>query len=181
MLGLVPLFLLTGWSALTVVSTNEDSKLIYPIIPNAGGVVALPNGVDQPRVGAKVVLDVTVDTPPQELNKGIKKAALLLNLYGAAGRKASDVNLTVILHGKATRCVLTDAAYQAKLGVAQNPNLPIMKALQQAGVEVLVCGQALNYSHFAADEVIKQVPIAQSALTVVIHRQMDGYAYVPVP
>jgi intracellular sulfur oxidation DsrE/DsrF family protein len=46
---------------------------------------------------------------------------------------------------------------------------------------VFVCGQALHYKKFPETEVADDITIAQAALTVVINRQTDGYAYVPVP
>jgi intracellular sulfur oxidation DsrE/DsrF family protein len=86
-----------------------------------------------------------------------------------------------VLHGEATKSVLNDAAYKERFQVEQNPNLPLIRELQKAGVEVLVCGQALNYKGFPDGEVADGVPIAAAALTVVVNKQSDGYSYVPVP
>ena len=58
------------------------------------------------------------------------------------------MKITIALHGEATRSVLNDAAYNSRFGVERNPNLPLIRELQRAGVEVLVCGQALNYKGF---------------------------------
>ena len=44
-----------------------------------------------------------------------------------------------------------------------------------------MCGQALHYKGFKESEVAGDVPVAAAALTVVVNRQGDGYAYVPVP
>lgn len=156
------------------------AKLVFPIIAKYGGVVAKPNAADQPRAGAKVVFDVTADSKPADVNKGLERAARLLNLYGAAGLKPTDVTITVVLHGDATKSVLNDAAYKSRFDIDQNPNLPQIRDLKQAGVEVLVCGQALNYKAIPDAEVASEVPIAVAALTVIINRQADGYAYVPI-
>jgi intracellular sulfur oxidation DsrE/DsrF family protein len=48
-------------------------------------------------------------------------------------------------------------------------------------MEVLVCGQAVNYKGFPDGEVTDGVPIAAAALTVVVNKQTDGYSYIPVP
>ena len=160
---------------------SADDKLAYPLVAGYGGVVPLPKAAEQPRKGAKVVFDATADAKPADANKGLVRAALLLNLYGAAGFKADDVKVVVVLHGEATKAVLTDAAYKTRFGVATNPNLPLIRALKKAGVEVFVCGQALGYKGFEQSEVTGDVPVAAAALTVVINRQGDGYAYVPVP
>ena len=154
--------------------------LVFPIVAGKGGVVARPAAVEQPRAGAKVVFDTTADAKPGEFNKGLDRVARLLNLYGAAGRQASDIKITIVLHGEATKSVLRDDAYHKRFGPETNPNLPLIHELQKHGVEVLVCGQALNYKAFPDDEVADGISIAAAALTVVINKQMDGYSYIPV-
>jgi ubiquinone/menaquinone biosynthesis C-methylase UbiE/intracellular sulfur oxidation DsrE/DsrF family protein len=157
------------------------TKLEFPIIPKHGGVLPRPKAVEQPRAGAKVVFDATADAKPADINKGLDRVARLLNLYGVAGLKAQDVKITIVLHGEATKSVLNDAAYKERFQIEQNPNLPLIRALQKSGVEVLVCGQALNYKGFPDGEVADGVPIAAAALTVVVNKQTDGYSYIPVP
>ena len=157
------------------------TKLEFPIIPKHGGVLPRPKAVEQPRAGAKVVFDATADAKPADINKGLDRVARLLNLYGVAGLKAQDVKITIVVHGEATKSVLNDAAYKERFQVEQNPNLPLIRALQKSGVEVLVCGQALNYKGFPDGEVAEGVPIAAAALTVVVNKQTDGYSYIPVP
>ena len=156
-----------------------ESKLVYPIIPNAGGIVPLPAAEEQPRKGAKVAFDVTAITPPVDVNAGLDRAARLLNLYGAAGLKAGDVKIAVVLHGAATKSVLTDSAYKARIGPDTNPNLPLIRALRKAGVEVFVCGQALHAAGFEEADVAEGISVADAFLTVIVNRQMDGYLYVP--
>lgn len=156
------------------------TKLVFPIITTHGGVVVRPNAADQPRAGAKVVFDVTVDAKPSEVNKGLDRVARLLNLYGVSGLQPKDVSVTVVLHGEATKAALNDTGYKTRFATESNPNLPLIRELQKAGVEVLVCGQALNSKNFPDEEVAKEVQIAAAAMTVVINRQLDGYAYVPL-
>lgn len=153
----------------------------YPILAGYGGVVPVAGAVEKPRPGAKVLLDVTAATPADTVHKGLDRAARLINLYGAAGLKSSDLKLAIVLHGDATRAVLNDDFYRAKFGAKQNPSLPLIKKLQELGVEVFVCGQALNYKGIPESAVERGIPIAESAMSVLINRQMDGYAFLPVP
>lgn len=162
------------------VQVDARSRLVFPIIPNYGGVLPRPLAVEQPRAGVKVIFDVTADSKPTDVNKGLDRAARLLNLYGAAGLKAEDLQITLVLHGDATKSALNDSAYRARFQVEQNPNLPLIHALRKVGVEVLVCGQALNYKGYQDGDVAGGIPIAAAALTVVINRQADGYAYLPI-
>jgi ubiquinone/menaquinone biosynthesis C-methylase UbiE/intracellular sulfur oxidation DsrE/DsrF family protein len=156
-------------------------ELAFPIIAGYGGAAVRPNAVDPPRAGAKVVFDVTADAKPDAVNSGLERAARLLNLYGAAGLTKNDVRIAIVVHGDATKSVLSDAAYASRCGVEKNPNLPLIRKLHEAGVELTVCGQALSRKGIADSEVDEGIPIAVSALTVVINKQMDGYALVPIP
>jgi predicted methyltransferase/intracellular sulfur oxidation DsrE/DsrF family protein len=159
-----------------------DPDLLFPIIEGYGGVVAVADAVEPPRAGAKLVLEVTSEAKkPEEVNKGLDRAARLLNLYGTAGLKASDIKITVVLHGEATKSVLSDEAWESRLQMKHNPNLPLIRLLQKAGVEVIVCGQALSYKKIERGEVAGEIPVAAAALTVLLNRQADGFAYVPVP
>jgi intracellular sulfur oxidation DsrE/DsrF family protein len=156
------------------------SELVFPLIQEHGGVVPLPQAAEQPRKGAKAVFNITADAKPGEVNSGLDKVARLLNLYGASGLKADDVKITAVLHGAANKAVLSDAAYAERFKVAANLNLPLIRELKKAGVEVLVCGQSLHELGYKADEVAKEVPVADSAMLVLVNKQADGYAYIPV-
>lgn len=161
---------------------SPPASLLFPIIEGYGGIVAVADAVEPPRAGVKVVLDVTFEAKkPDELNKGLERAARLLNLYGTAGLKASDVTVAVVLHGEATKSVLSDEAWESRMQMKHNPNLPLIRLLQKAGVEVTVCGQALSYKKIERSEVASDIPVAAAALTVLLNRQTDGFAYVPVP
>lgn len=161
-----------------VPAAGKQSTLQFPIVEKSGGVVPMPSAAEQPLKGARVVFDVTVGGKDAEVNAGLERVARLFNLYGAAGHKASDVKVAVVLHGEATRAALSDAAYRARYGRA-NPNLPLLRVLKKAGAEVFVCGQALSYKGFKQAEVDAAVPPALSALNVVVNRQSAGYCYVP--
>ena len=158
-----------------------ESALQFPILEGFGGVVTIADAVDLPRRGGKVVFDVTAESKkPEDVNKGLDRAARLLNLYGVSGLKASDVRLTVVLHGEATRSVLSDDAWKAHFDTDHNPNLPLIRMLQEARVEVLVCGQALSYKDFQRTDVAADIPVAAAAMSVVVNRQADGFSYLPV-
>ena len=127
-----------------------------------------------------MVIDAT-DAKPADVNKELERAARLLNLYGASGLAASDVKVVVVFYGEATRTVLNDTAYKAKFGVDKNPNLAVIGDLRKAGVEVFVCGRAHAYKGFEEADAISRVRAAAAALTVIVNRQNNGYAYVPAP
>jgi intracellular sulfur oxidation DsrE/DsrF family protein len=159
-------------------SRSGDAELVYPIISGHGGVVPLPKAAEQPKKGAKAVFDVAADAKPGDVNKGLEQIARLLNLYGAAGLKAGDVKIVAVLHGEADKAVLSDEAYLARFLVSANPNLRLIRDLKKAGVEVFVCGQSLHDLGYKAEEVAKEVLVADSAMLVLVNKQTDGYAYL---
>jgi hypothetical protein len=157
----------------------DKTGLIYPLVPGHGGVVPLPRAAEQPRKGAKALFNITADAKPGEVNKGLEEVARLLNLYGAAGLNAGDVKIAAICHGAADKAVLSDVAYLARFKLAANPNLLLIRDLRKAGVEVFVCGQSLHDLGFKTEEVAAEVPVADSAMLVLVNKQADGYAYIP--
>src|SRR5947209_2556536 len=90
---------------------SSQTELIYPLIPGYGGVVPLPRATEQPRRGGKAVFDITADAKPGTVNNGLEQVARLLNLYGAVGLTARDVQIAAVLHGEADKSVLSHAAY----------------------------------------------------------------------
>ncbi|MFN6103098.1 MAG: DsrE family protein [Planctomycetaceae bacterium] len=162
-------------------AADSKPQLAFPLIQKFGGVIVREKAAEAPRKGARVVLDVTTAAEADQLNKGLERVARLINLYGAAGLKADDVRIVVVVHGDATRSILGDEAYHGRFEVESNPNLPLLAELNKAGVEVFVCGQALGNKGFSDDEVSDGVTIAVSALTLLLNRQADGYTAIPVP
>jgi intracellular sulfur oxidation DsrE/DsrF family protein len=155
------------------------AELSYLLVPGHGGVVPLPRAAEQPRKGAKALFDITADAKPGEVNKGLEQVARLLNLFGAAGLTARDVKIAAVLHGEADNAVLSDTAYAARFQVAANPNLPLIRVLKIAKVEVFVCGQSLHELGLKAEEVAEEVSVADAAMLVLVNKQADGYAYIP--
>ncbi|MFV0443941.1 MAG: methyltransferase domain-containing protein [Planctomycetaceae bacterium] len=152
-----------------------------PIITGFGSVAEVPEAALKAQPGRSVVFDVTAATDGDQPNKGLDRAARLLNLYGNAGLTAKDVHVTVVLHGNATASALSDAAFAATHGTSGNPNGPLIQELRAAGVEVFVCGQALNYKGYPRSMLAEGIAVADAALTVLIERQAAGAAYLPVP
>lgn len=170
-------------SLLTLAATSAVAprpEMIHPRIADYGGIVQIPGAVEPPRAGAKVVFDITSESPAEKPNKGLEAVARYVNMNAAAGVPVDGLKLTAVLHGGAAKTVLNDAAFLAVTKVEHNPNLELIRRLQANGVEILVCGQALARQNYPIDGVVKNVPIAVSALTVNINRQRDGYVPVAI-
>jgi intracellular sulfur oxidation DsrE/DsrF family protein len=152
----------------------------FPVIEGYGGVFPI-QGEEGPRKGSKVVLDVTGDAKEAgQAVPGLERAALLYNLAGRDGIKPTELHVAIVLHGNATKYALSDEAFKSQFGKA-NPSAELIRRLTKAGAKVHVCGQSLVKNGFDPKAVAGEVKVASSALTAVINKQSEGYAYVPAP
>lgn len=160
-------------------SSTKDGKQTG--IEGHGKVARFPDAVEQPREGSKIVVDLTAGGPPDQMNSGLEKVARFVNIYHRAGKASAQVKICVVLHGDATTIALDDAVYAAAHKSDRNPNLPLVRKLREAGVELVVCGQALTLKGYRSEQATKEAQVAVSGLTALVNRQQDGYAYIPLP
>lgn len=178
---LITALALSPFMAVPIHAQTANPELVYPLIQKHGGVVPLGDAAQPPRANSKLVLDITAgEVHKTGVLEPLEKAARIANIYAQAGvGPGQGMQLTLILHGKATKAALSDEAFHKHEGQAKNPNLPLLEQLRKAGVEVYVCGQALAYNHYAIDEVAPAITVANSAVSVNVNKQLEGYAYLP--
>lgn len=153
----------------------------HPVIAGFGPVTPMPGtaGQPDPSLAYKVVFDVTEGAEkPDQLNPGLDKAARFVNLLGSAGIRTERGGLVAVVHGPATMSVLGDAAYRTRFG-HDNPNTPLIAALTEAGVDIRVCGQALERQAIDRQSVSRQVTVDLSAMTTLATLQLKGWALIP--
>jgi len=150
-----------------------------PVIENFGPY--LP--VDDPGFGTpveqtlNVVFDVAKALDTGELNRHLETPARFLNMHAGAGLEPGRMHLAIVVHGQATRDLLTDEAYQKRFGAA-NPNRALLEALAGAGVEIILCGQSAGFGGYNRSEFLPQVKIALSAMTALVVLQERGYRVI---
>jgi intracellular sulfur oxidation DsrE/DsrF family protein len=154
-------------------------EYIHPVIPDYGGVVDPVSTAEMPKANAKALFDITSGKMDKGVIKGLDRAALFLNLYGAAGVLPKQIRVAVILHGDATKAALNNRAYGEVSEGKGNPNLELIQRLKESGVEIYVCLQALAYQKYSRNDVLPEIEIAAAASTVNMNKQMAGYAYLP--
>jgi intracellular sulfur oxidation DsrE/DsrF family protein len=157
---------------------QEDST--GPVIESHGPVYAIPDAVavGDPTAGLKAVFDIAVGSEdPAALNRRIETVARYLNMHVAAGYPADSVHAALVLHGSAARDALDNKGFQKRYGV-DNPNLALLEALRESGVEVFLCGQSREHRGFAPGEIAPSVRVALSAMTVLLAKQREGYGLI---
>ena|SRR5688572_8604949 len=79
---------------------------------------------------------------PDSIVPGFRSAANFLYVGDANGVPRQNQKLAVVIWGTATHSLLKNDAYRAARGV-DNASIPLLQALNEAGVQVIVCGEAL--------------------------------------
>ena len=167
-------------AAAAIAAAQEAPQPAYPLIKGHGGIVQLPDAVQQPREGSKVVLDVTRGSRADGLLVALDRVARYVNLYADAGAGFDKgFEMAVVLHGGATTASLSDAAYREHFGTP-NPDSALIQQLANAGVAFYVCGQSLTHSGYKSEETSDAVQVAVAAATALIELQRDGYSYMPL-
>ncbi|HET7587766.1 MAG TPA: DsrE family protein [Gammaproteobacteria bacterium] len=162
-------------------SKDEEQAWQYPLIKNAGGVVPLPKAALQPDPlhTYKAVFNLTKDAGGKEVNSGLAHVARAVNLFALSSVRPEHRKFAVVIHGPATGIVMSNEAYHQRTG-HDNPNIKLIHALKEAGVELYVCGQALAEHHIADSEVNPDITLSLSALSDLIILQQQGYVLYPL-
>lgn len=159
------------------VSANAIAEeLQFPLIEGFGGVFPIAGIAEPPVSGMKVLFDVTTDAEPGQLNKGLEIVARFMNLATLAGVVPKQLQVAVVVHGKALVSCMNLATYKAKTGAATNPNEKLIEKLVEVGVQFTACSQAVRRNNFALSDLNGLVKPVTSAMVVSIDRQQKGWA-----
>ena len=176
---LAGLLILAAAPALPARAAGTGSDPALPAVPY-GKVAAVPDAHNKPDPAKtyKAVFDVTSKSQsPGKPNGGLVHVARAVNVFASAGVPLDHLKFVAVVHGPATSSILDDDHYRKQFQT-KNPNAAVIKALEQAGVEVHVCGQALADNGYETDWVDKDVKVDLSALSSVIIYGNEGYAYM---
>jgi len=166
---------------------GNQYSLFYPAIKTAkwAGVVPV-QPIDEkpdPNMQYKLLFELTgfafkgEDTAAKtEFNVGLSEVARLINLHEANGVPRKNIDVVTIAHGPALYCFLTNEKYKKKYGI-ENPNIPLIKELQQYGVKMLVCGQAMTFFNVEMEDLVPGIKQVLTAQTVISSYQLKGYVY----
>lgn len=124
----------------------------------------------------KVAWDVTQGPEkPGAVVEGFRRPANFLVLADQEGVSRQKVKLAVIVFGAATQSLQANAAYKAATG-AENESIPLLEALHEAGVRIIVCGQALINRKVPRESLLPFVEVTTSATIARATLAAQGYA-----
>ena len=126
----------------------------------------------------KLVFDVSVDREAGQVNRHLVSVARYLNMHARNGVPVEQMDLAVVVHGRAVRNMLHNEAHRQGHAM-DNPNIDLVQALRDAGVRFYICGQSMAFTGLAKDDLIDGVEVALSAMTMLTLLQADGFALLP--
>ena len=159
---------------------SRDDLHDGPLIHNFGRHVDLPNAAFKTNTDMvyKVAFEIFQALgEPTRPHMRLEAAARFMNMHAHAGVPSENLQLSIVLHGGGTRAALTNEAYRKRYDV-DNPSLPLLNALSEAGVNIYLCEQSRVLSGTGADEIAAPVKSALSAMTAVVNLQEDGYHFL---
>ena len=141
-----------------------------PVIENFGPSAIVPGASTLPEDASfNISFDTRDKAEDGEPNRTLVSAARFLNMHGRAGVDPKNIRLAVVVHGKAVKDVTSDAA----------DSLPLIAALKQQNIRIIVCGQSAAYYGVTTDVLAPGVEMALSAMTAHALLQQDGYTLNP--
>lgn len=165
------------------VHAEQKGQWVFPVIEEIGPVKMMPNVSFPPedQLRYRVLFDVAgaaLRDDEEAINPGLEKVARYINTLAVGGVSPENMDIALIVHNKALPLVLKNEFYHQRFGL-DNPNLPVIEKLQEAGVALYVCGLNLEDWNYEQDWVHGDFKIALSYLVIVTTLQLNGYAFIP--
>jgi intracellular sulfur oxidation DsrE/DsrF family protein len=111
---------------------------------------------------------------PDGVAPGFRSPANFLYVGDANGVPRRNVHLAVVVWGTATHSLLKNDAYKSAKG-ADNASIPLLQDLSDAGVQIIVCGEALINRKVARGDLLPFVKIAPTASMALATLHAQGY------
>lgn len=160
--------------------TVAEPVWIYPVIKGFGGVHPRPNLPvrPDPKVDYHIFVDIISDMKnPAGQYDALIRLARLVNLMAYTKVPPSHVHIVALFDSKAGYAALNNDYYR-KMMHTDNPNLAIVHALKKAGVELMMCSQAMAEFKLPDSALDPDVTITLSALTDAVVYGQKGYIYM---
>jgi intracellular sulfur oxidation DsrE/DsrF family protein len=166
-------------------TSDPKYQMMFPAIKgyNWAGVAPVQN-VTEPadqKIKYKLLMELTAfaakgqeATAKNEINGGIGEVARKVNLHVAAGVPQKNIDMVVIVHAGALFAFLNNEKYKRKYGI-DNPNITMIKDLQNFGAKIIVCGQAMTFLRLEMEDLVPGIKEALSAQTVLSTYELKGY------
>lgn len=165
----------------TSICSAQTKKAGYgPVFSDIGPTFKVEDADFIPDSTAVLKAIFDIDYMPKDSlasNSLISSLHRYLNMHVKNGVKESNISLAFVLHGASTKDAMTDKAYMMKYGI-KNPNTYLIKTLADHGVDMYICGQSASYAGISKSELLPEIKLALSAMTVLTIYQAEGYSMI---
>jgi intracellular sulfur oxidation DsrE/DsrF family protein len=177
-IGLVTILVLASASFKPANADSAKPLLVpgYEAARDLPGARELPD----PNTDYKVVFADGQDAKsPTDVNPMLPTIATYVNTLGKYGVPAQHRHMVIMFHQRTPDIdiVMTNEAYKERYN-RDNPNIAIIHALKQAGVDIRVCGQGLLARKIESNQVNPDVQIDLWAMTTLVNLQLKRYVRV---
>ena len=173
------------WLSLTLIScvttaqtASLESFTKGPLLDNYGGNAVVAGATIPANTVFKVAFDVGKQADTGTVNRKFNSLARFLNMHVRAGVTPDNIQLALVVHGKAAFDLLHNTSYQDKF-TAKNANQDLLETLFKHNVRVMLCGQTAAAYGITKDQLIKGVELPLSAMTAHALLQQSGYTVNP--
>jgi intracellular sulfur oxidation DsrE/DsrF family protein len=160
----------------TAMEAQSGSALPIPGVEPAREVLGAHERPD-PSVTYKVVFDLAAPMKAEEPYAGLQAVARYVNTLARAGVAADHRHIAIVFHQGSTDIVMNNEAFKGRYQ-RDNPNLGMIRALKNAGVELHVCGQAVLARKIEPATIQPEIQLDLWALTTLVNLQQRGYVRV---
>ena len=178
-----PIFVFAAAMAVLVLPANAQDMSTFttgPVFEDYGPNAPVETDFEIPEDAEfKVAFDVAAGAETGELNRTLQSAARFINMHARAGVPLENINVAVVVHGKASEDLLGAGEYAKRREGAENANIALITALSDKGLRVILCGQSAAAYGISNDMLAPGVEMALSAMTAHALLQQDGYTVNP--
>lgn len=131
-----------------------------------------------PNINYKVVFSVSAKVKDDEVHPTLKMIGLYLNTLAHNEVPAKNRHTAAMFHQGGGDAVFSNEVYRARHNGVDNPNIPLLKELHEAGVELRVCGQGLLDKKVDPSQLLPGVQADLWAMVTMVNLQSRGYVRV---
>jgi intracellular sulfur oxidation DsrE/DsrF family protein len=150
-------------------------------IPSVDAAIDFPNAheMPDPSLVYKIVFDIGKAAPKvDDVNPALTFISRFFNTLAKGGVPADHRKFVVVFHQEGTPIALNNAAFKTLNDGHDNPNIPLLRSMKQAGVDFRVCGQGVLSRKIDMATILPEVQIDQWAMTTIMNLQVRGYVHV---
>ncbi|MFK7820740.1 MAG: DsrE family protein [Planctomycetaceae bacterium] len=167
---------------LTALASPHQKDRFHPgkVILEFGKVASVESDIKlDASTTLKLCFDVADKSGEASINQTFNSAARFINLNIESGAAAKNIEVAIVVHGKAAIDVTNSDFYTKTNEGRKNHNAKVIAALQANRTTIYLCGQTAAARGIRKADLLPGVKMAPSAMTAHALLQQDDFALCP--